>query len=221
MAFVSVPLPICNGSVTPMLRRISFLRNGLQNAPAKQRPTTSISRRAVTQPKCSEMGLGFPEKKFDEDVRIGVISARWNTQYVEALLKDVKEALSEDGIEEDKIVLMQVPGAYEIPIAARLMCAAQKVDAIVCLGVLIKGETDHYEYIANAVSSGLMDLQLTLSIPIMFGVLCCTTEEQAAARSIGEKSHAKDWAKTAIEMAHLRKSQLGGVSAGKKSVGFF
>lgn len=116
---------------------------------------------------------------------------------------------------------MQVPGSYELPMAARLMCAAQKVDAVICVGTLIKGETDHYEYIASAVSSGIMDLQLTTLIPVIFGVLCCTTWEQAEARSIGEKSHAKEWALTALEMANLRKSQLGGVSAGKKSVGFF
>lgn len=173
------------------------------------------------QPQCSDMGIGFPERKYDESIRIGVISTRWNAEYVDALLADVKVTLKDKEMKDDGVVYMQVPGAYEIPVAARLMCAAQKVDAVICLGVLIKGETDHYEYIAEAVSSGLMDLQLSLSTPIVFGVLCCTTAEQAEARSLGEKSHAKEWALTAIEMAQLKKSQMGGVSSGKKSVGFF
>lgn len=167
------------------------------------------------------MGISFPERKFDQALRIGVISTRWNAEYVNALLTDVKSTLKEKEMKDDSIVYMQVPGAYEIPVAARLMCAAQKVDAVICLGVLIKGETDHYDYIAEAVSSGLMDLQLSLSIPIVFGVLCCATNEQAEERSLGDKSHAKEWALTAIEMAQLRKSQIGGVSSGKKSVGFF
>ncbi|CDF41125.1 unnamed protein product [Chondrus crispus] len=167
------------------------------------------------------MGLTFPDRKVDEKLRIGVIYTRWNAEFVGPMFKDVKDTLSDNGLKEDDIVLMQVPGAYELPIAARLMCASQKVDAVVCLGVLIKGETDHYEYIASAVTNGLMDLQLTLSTPIVFGVLTCRDEEQAKARSLGDKSHAGDWALTAIEMAQLRKSQMGGVSAGKKSVGFF
>lgn len=116
---------------------------------------------------------------------------------------------------------MQVAGAWELPMAARLMCAAQKVDAVVTLGVLIKGDTEHYEYLAGPVSHGLMDLQLQMSVPVVFGVLCCTTEQQAADRSTGDKCKAENWALTAIEMAQLRKSQTGGVSAGKKSVGFF
>lgn len=167
------------------------------------------------------MGIEFPQKKFDESYRIGVISTRWNAAYVTKMLDDVKEELSSMNISGENLVAMQVPGAYELPLAARLMCASQKVDAVICLGVLVKGETDHYEYIASAVSSGLMDLQLTLSTPIIFGVLTCRTDQQAEERSIGEKSHARDWAKTAVEMAQLKKSQLGGVSAGKKSVGFF
>lgn len=173
------------------------------------------------QIQCSEMGVSFPTKSYDEDFRIGVISTRWNENLVKKLQADVKETLLSNSLSEENIVQMEVPGAFELPIAARLMCAAQKVDAVVCIGVLIKGETDHYDLIASAVSSGLMDLQLTLSIPMIFGVLCCPDTKTAEERSIGDKSHAVGWAKTAIEMANLKKSQLGGVSAGKKSVGFF
>ncbi|PXF45228.1 6,7-dimethyl-8-ribityllumazine synthase [Gracilariopsis chorda] len=167
------------------------------------------------------MGLEFANRKNDEQLRIGIVSTRWNEQYVQAMLSQTLETLSEQGIAKEDIVRMQVAGAYEVPMAARFMAASQKVDAVICLGILIKGETDHYEYIASAVSGGLMDLQLTLQIPMVFGVLCCRTEQQVQDRTTGDKAHASDYAKTAIEMAQLRKSQIGGMSGGKKSVGFF
>lgn len=177
--------------------------------------------RVRSTPRCSDMGLSFPTRKYDEQLRIGIVSTRWNEQYVQAMVSQAVATLSEQGISGADIVQMQVAGAFEIPMAARFMAASQKVDAVICLGVLIKGETDHYSYIARAVSGGLMDLQLTLQIPMVFGVLCCTTEQQVKDRTVGDKAHAADYAKTAIEMAQLRKSQMGGVSAGKKSVGFF
>lgn len=167
------------------------------------------------------MGLSFTSKKWDEGLRIGVISTRWNVDYVSVLKSKVMSTLQDNGTPADNIVEMQVPGAFELPMAARLMCAAHKVDAVICLGVLIKGDTDHYHYIADAVSTGLMDLQLTLSTPMVFGVLCCHDTHQVEVRTTGDKCPADDWAKTALEMGTLKNSQLGGVSAGKKSVGFF
>jgi 6,7-dimethyl-8-ribityllumazine synthase len=136
------------------------------------------------------------------------------------MVNEVRSVLQEAQVKPENIVEMQVPGAFEIPMAARLMCATQKVDAIVCVGILIKGETDHYEYIAGPVSNALMDLQLTTNIPIVFGVLMCRNRAQAEARSTGKQSHAKDWARTAIEMALLRSSQVSAVFTGRKSVGF-
>lgn len=186
------------------------------------RKQNQIIRRVRASPiKCSDMGISFPTKKYDDSLRIGVISTRWNTPLVRPLTDDVKAALRENGVSDGDIVEMQVPGSFELPLAARFMGMAQKVDAVVCLGVLIKGDSEHYEYIASTVSKGIMDVQLSLGIPIVFGVLCCQTKEQAEERSIGDKSQAENWAKTALEMANLRKSQVGGVSAGKKSVGFF
>ena len=169
----------------------------------------------------AENGVPFATDLDGSKFRIGVVSTRWNLDYVKALETDVESTLRELKVEKDNIVKMQVPGSFELPMGARLMSSAQKVDAMICLGVLVKGETEHYEHIASVVSSGLMDLQLTVSIPVVFGVLTCTTKEQATARSTGELSHAKGWAKTAVEMAILRSTQLGGVSAAKKSVGFF
>lgn len=189
------------------------IRMPLQSVDARQFGKTPI--------RCSDMGISFPTKKFDESLRVGIISTRWNGPLVGKLRDDVKAALQENGVSGADIVEMQVPGSFELPLAARLMSVAQKVDAIVCIGVLIKGGSEHYEYIASTVSKGIMDVQLSLGIPIVFGVLCCQTQELAEERSQGELSQASNWAKTALEMGTLRKSQIGGVSSGKKSVGFF
>lgn len=218
MAFILTPTIVSSGG-RPATRNVSSRDGAFSNGMRTTLKRQSESRRATVT--CSDMGLSFPVKKYDEEFRIGLISTRWNDRLVSKLQADVKQTLLADGVTDENIVEMQVPGAFELPMAARLMCAAQKVDAVVVVGVLIKGDTDHYDYLASAVSSGLMDLQLTLSIPMVFGVLCCKTEAQAEARSIGDENHANGWARTAMEMANLKKVQLGGVSAGKKSVGFF
>lgn len=166
-------------------------------------------------------GVAFADDLEGSKYRIGIVSSRWNADYTTPMVSKVRDTLQELGVSKDNIVEMQVPGSFELPMATRFMCAAQKVDAVICIGTLINGETDHYEYISSAVTSGLMDLQLTLSIPIVFGVLTCQTRKQAEERSIGDKAHSETWARTAVEMAALRASQLGGVSSGKKSVGFF
>ena len=137
-----------------------------------------------------------------------------------SLVKDVKDELSSLGVKSDNLVEMQVPGCFELPVAVRYMASAHKVDVVVTVGVLIKGETDHYHYIAQAVSNGIMDVQLTTALPVIFGVLTCGSEEQAKERSIGDEALGRDWAKTAIEMANLRATQIGSKALGKKSVGF-
>jgi 6,7-dimethyl-8-ribityllumazine synthase len=170
---------------------------------------------------CGKNGVSFNPldgSKF----RIGIVYTRWNAEMVQPMVQDVRAVLNECNVEAKNIVEMQVPGAFEVPMAARLMTATQKVDAIVCVGTLISGETDHYEYIAGPVSQGLMDLQLTANMPIIFGILTCPDVATAEARSTGDKSQARAWGLTAIEMATLRASQMSPSAAtvGKKSVGF-
>merc|ERR1711990_1089652 len=109
--------------------------------------------------------------------------------------------------------------AILLPLAARFMALTQKVDAIVPMGVLIKGDTDHYDMIKDAATAGLMDLQLTTGVPVLCGILGCHTMEQAEGRATGDFNHGVWWAKTAIEMATLRSTQMGKTSS-KKSVGF-
>uniref|UniRef100_A0A7S1XGX3 6,7-dimethyl-8-ribityllumazine synthase n=1 Tax=Erythrolobus australicus TaxID=1077150 RepID=A0A7S1XGX3_9RHOD len=167
------------------------------------------------------------EVSFDEldgsTLRIGIVRSRWNAEMIEAMRKDVRQTLLDSKVPEANIVEVSVPGSWELPLAARYMSITQKLDAIIVLGVLVKGETTHFEAIADSVCRGLMDLQMSSIVPVVLGVLTCLSEEQAAARSTGSKSHAADWAMTAIEMGLLRASQMGktaGSSAAAKLVGF-
>jgi 6,7-dimethyl-8-ribityllumazine synthase len=113
------------------------------------------------------------------------------------------------------------------------------VDAVICAGVLIKGDTMHFEYICDAVSKGIMNVGINTNMPVVFGVLTCLTEEQVVARSSGDSNHGYDWGKTAVEMALLRGEAMGAGGPGpgmgfstptpvdgkpaeeKKKVGFF
>ncbi|OSX81020.1 hypothetical protein BU14_0027s0045 [Porphyra umbilicalis] len=167
---------------------------------------------------------GFPTSDTDKGLRVGVIRTRWGGEMVDALHEQVVAGLTEAGLEGESVVEMTVPGAFEVPMAARLMGLAQKVDAIVVVGLLVQGETGHYEYISKAVTGALMELQLISSIPIVNGILTCTSTEQAAERTTGPKSQAKAWAEAAVEMGGLRSSQVGAKSRTtnkKPSVGFF
>ena len=124
-------------------------------------------------------------------------------------MEGIKSALKECKVEDDNIFETSVPGSFELPIAARFLALSQTVDAIICCGVLIKGETMHFEYIADTVSSGIMNVALQTSTPVVFGVLTCMNEQQVRARSSGNTNHGMGWGKTAVEMALLRSEALG------------
>jgi 6,7-dimethyl-8-ribityllumazine synthase len=144
-----------------------------------------------------------------EKVRIGIIKTRWNKEHVTNLSDGIKKALKDCGVHDDNVFETEVPGAFEIPLAAKFLSMSGTVDAIVTCGVLIKGETLHFEYISEAVSSGLMSVGLQTSMPMVYGVLNCVDEEQVIKRSSGDNNHGYDWGKTAVEMALLRNEALG------------
>ena len=119
-------------------------------------------------------------------------------------MKDLK-------VEEDNIFIKEVPGAYELPYAAKLLAMSGTVDAIICCGVLIKGDTYHFEYISDAVTKGIMDVNLSTMTPVVYGVLNCLDEEQVKKRSSdkdGGHNHGEDWGKTAVEMALMRREAM-------------
>lgn len=138
-------------------------------------------------------------------VRVGIVTARWNSELTHALRDGVVAGLTECAVQSENIVHIDVAGAFEILAGAKYLIDRGDVDVIVCTGVLINGSTDHYHYIASAVSSGIAELNVSQSVPVLFGVLTCQTEAQAVERSTGEGNHGIAWGKTAVEMALLRK----------------
>lgn len=137
-------------------------------------------------------------------LKIGIAHSRWNDFIINPLVENCKKALLESGVSEENIFELSVPGAYEVPLAAKKLIDNKKVDAVVCLGALIKGETMHFEYIAEAVTNGIMKLNLETGIPVIFGILTCLNEDQAIERSSGKLNSGYEWGMTAVEMALLR-----------------
>jgi len=147
------------------------------------------------------------EGKLDaRGMRFGIIVSRFNGFVTERLLEGAMEGLKTHGGEEEKINIVRVPGAFEIPLLARKMAASGKYDALICLGAVIRGDTPHFEYIAEAVTRGLGAVILECRMPISFGVLTTNNAEQAMERA-GAKTENKGFeaALTAIEMASLNR----------------
>ena len=120
--------------------------------------------------------------KYDS-LRVGIVCSRFNEFVVNALLDGAKRGLAARGVRDKNVEVHWVPGAFEIPLMARLMAVSNKYDALVALGAVIRGETAHFEYVAGPCAEGIMQVQLETLIPIGFGVLTVENVEQAAARS--------------------------------------
>ncbi|MCB0723642.1 MAG: 6,7-dimethyl-8-ribityllumazine synthase [Ignavibacteriae bacterium] len=124
--------------------------------------------------------------------RIGIVVSKFNTPITEKLLKGALQALSEKGVPESNIDVIHVPGAYEISITLKKLCNSEKnYDGLIALGCLIKGETAHFEYICNSVSTLINSIACEFEIPIGFGVLTCYTAEQAYERSLDDPINAE------------------------------
>lgn len=136
--------------------------------------------------------------------RFAVVASRFNSRIGDQLVAGALECLRRHGVEPGDIQLVRVPGAWEIPQAAEEIAAAGKVDALVAVGVVIRGETPHFEYICSACSQGLARVAERNRLPVGLGVLTCDTSEQAQERA-GGKAGNKGWeaAIAALEMADL------------------
>jgi 6,7-dimethyl-8-ribityllumazine synthase len=143
-----------------------------------------------------------------------IVVARWNAVITERLLEGALDALMRSGAQRAEIEVVRVPGAWEIPASARALANLGKVDAIITLGCLLRGETAHYEAIYNEVARGIGQSQQETGIPHSFGVLTCESLEQALQRA-GIKAGNKGFeaAVAAIEMASLRRKLLNGDAA--------
>tara|TARA_B110000305_G_scaffold81185_1_gene91385 strand:+ start:93970 stop:94494 length:525 start_codon:yes stop_codon:yes gene_type:complete len=135
--------------------------------------------------------------------RVGIVVSKWNSNVTSGLLKGAKDTLAELGVVSSNIITIEVPGSFELVYGAKII-SKNKVDVIICLGSVIKGETKHFDYVCNAVSSGIKDLNIKFDIPVIFGVLTDNNLEQALNRSGGKLGNkGVESAVTAIIMADL------------------
>jgi 6,7-dimethyl-8-ribityllumazine synthase len=136
--------------------------------------------------------------------RFAIVAARFNSEIVDRLLAGALDALKQHGVEDADVDVMHVPGSLELPLAAQRLGESGKHAAVICLGAVIKGDTDHYEYVCESAVNGIMQAGLKTGVPTIFGVLTCRKMGQARARAGGKEGNkGSDAAVAAIEMVIL------------------
>jgi 6,7-dimethyl-8-ribityllumazine synthase len=141
------------------------------------------------------------------DLRIALVVARFNEDVTRRLLRGALGALKEHGIDDPDV--LWVPGSLELPVTALALAERGNHDAIVCLGCVVRGETYHFEVVANQAAAGIMQVQLDTGVPVAFGVLTTDDKEQAMARSGPKNNKGAEAAEAAIEMANLMREIQG------------
>ena len=137
-------------------------------------------------------------------LRIGVIVARFNDFFTSKLQEGAMTALTRHGVRDEDITVVSVPGSFEIPLVAKKMAESGRYEAVICLGAVIRGETDHYEHVAGEAAKGIASAALATGVPVIFGVLTTDTVDQAINRSGGKQGNmGYNAGLTAIEMANL------------------
>ncbi len=138
-------------------------------------------------------------------LRIGLVKARWNSEIVDRLEAGVDRGLLHLGVPAGDIIVETVPGSFEIPMACSILARSGKVDAIITLGAVIRGETTHYELVSEGAANGVQQVQLETGVPIAFGLVTVENREQALARSEAPGGHnvGEEAALVAVEMARL------------------
>lgn len=140
-------------------------------------------------------------------LKIAIVLSRFNSLLSEKLLSGANDALVRHGVSDNDIDVYRVPGAVEIPLVAKNLAQTKKYDAVICLGVIIRGGTPHFDYVANEVAKGVGKISYDIGVPAIFGIITADTIEQAIERA-GTKMGNKgaDAAESAIEMANLIKT---------------
>jgi 6,7-dimethyl-8-ribityllumazine synthase len=138
-------------------------------------------------------------------LKIGIVVSSWNNEITEALFEAAHNTLLSAKCRRDNIFRLDVPGSFELPLGAQICFEKNRCDAVICIGCVIRGETPHFDYICQAVSKGIMDLNLKHGIPFVFGVLTCGNMKQAKERAGGKHGNkGVEAAVTAIRMAALK-----------------
>ncbi len=151
------------------------------------------------------------------DMKFGIVWAEWNHKTTNALMQGAYNTLIKHGAKAENIVTKTVPGAFELTLGAQYMAEMGQVDAIICIGCVIQGDTKHFDFICDAVAKGITNLNLKYNKPFIFGVLTVNTQEQADDRTGGKHGNKGDEAAvTAIKMLGLKNS----FEEGKSKIGF-
>ena len=138
-----------------------------------------------------------------QGTRVGLVCGRFNDLITNRLLEGAENALAVHGVAEADVVTVWVPGAFEAPLAAQALVRSGQVDAVVCLGAVIRGETGHYDLVAGECARGIQQVQLETGVPVVFGVLTTEDLDQALARSGDGDNKGEECVRTALEMVNL------------------
>lgn len=151
------------------------------------------------------------------ELKMAIVVSEWNESITNALYEGAYDTLIKHGVLEERIEKMLVPGAFELPVAAKMLLKKHSLDAVICLGCVIKGETSHNEYINQAVAQGLTTLSIATGVPCIFGLLTPNDQRQAEDRAGGKYGNkGVEAAITALRMAGTKKD----LSKEKKKIGF-
>jgi 6,7-dimethyl-8-ribityllumazine synthase len=137
---------------------------------------------------------------------VGVAAARFNARLTDALLAQVAEQLRAAGVKEKNLHVVRVPGSNELPIAVQLLADRRKFDVLIALGVLIRGDTIHYELIADAATKALQGVSLDANVPVINGIVVAENRKQAETRCLGKIRRGGEFANSALEMAALKRT---------------
>ena len=166
--------------------------------------TIQLSRSQRLQPKVHEGKLNA------EGFRFAIVASRWNEFITGRLVEGAVDALERLGVNEGSVSIYRVPGAFEIPLLALRLAQSRRFDAIICVGTIIRGQTPHFDYIANEVARGISQAGLDSGVPVVFGIVTADTVDQAIDRAgvkLGNKGF--EAGMTAVELANLYKEVVG------------
>jgi 6,7-dimethyl-8-ribityllumazine synthase len=152
----------------------------------------------------STQAPAFVPSDVPPDARVAVVAARFNAPIVDELLAGCLRRLKALNVPEDRIDVHRVPGAFELPVAAKVLAQTRRFHAVICLGCVIRGDTPHFDYVAGEAARGIQQVALSERVPVIFGVLTTNTEQQALDRIGGSHGHAGERAaEAALEMIAL------------------
>src|SRR4051812_20656740 len=147
---------------------------------------------------------GFQPADLPETVRVAIVAARFNGEITDELLSGCMRQLQELGIDGSRVEIHRVPGAFELPVAAKALAQTHRFGSVICLACIIRGDTPHFDYVAGEAARGIQQVALSESMPIIFGVLTTNTKQQALDRTGGAHGHAGERAaEAALEMIAL------------------